>query len=305
MTCYAPIQAYYSASVNPATGKHPMQFKLQGSLSGARQMLPCGRCIGCRLDRARAWAMRIMHESKMHPVSMFLTLTYNNENLPEVGSLVPAHLQGFHKRLHNRLLDSRGYGIRYFGVGEYGDITRRPHYHSIIFGYDFPDKLMYSRNGRDDIIWASGLANEIWSYGDVKIGSLSPDSAMYVAKYCVKKVDGDKRKAGHYLVYDADGVVHERVPEFAHMSRRPGIGARYYEKYGKEVVKHDSVVIGGKEVPSIRYYDLKGELVDLNAMEINKKKRRAARVWSENQVDRKRVREKLKLVTTSKKEHKL
>jgi len=305
VSCYAPIQAYFAGSINPATGKRPLQFSLQGAFSGVRQMLPCGRCTGCRLERSRRWAMRLMHESKMHEQSSFLTLTYGQDTLPEVGSLVPTHLQAFHKRLHNRLLDSRGNGIRYFAVGEYGDISRRPHYHSIVFGYDFPDKVKYSENGNGDLIYSSKLLNEIWGLGDCKIGAVSFKSAAYVARYCIKKVDGEKRKQGHYLVYDADGLVHERVPEFAHMSRRPGIGASYFEKYGNEIKIHDSVIVDGREVPSIRYYDQKIEAQCPADMELIKAKRRANAVWRERQVDRRRTKEILQRIALQQKERKL
>ena len=295
MTCFSPIQAYRSGVVND-TGKRPIQFTLKGSHTGLRQMLPCGRCIGCRLERSRRWAMRIMHEAKMHKETCFLTLTYSDENLPPVGTLVPAHLQGFHKRLHNRLLDSRGVGIRYYGVGEYGDLSRRPHYHSIIFGYQFPDLKKYGENANRDILYSSKLADEIWGLGLVRIGTVSYRSAQYVAKYSMKKVTGAKREEGHYQVYDADGVIHERVPEFAHMSRRPGIGNSYFERYGGEIKKHDNVIVDGKAVPSNRYYDQKIEAVDPTAMELIKKRRRANGVWSERQVDRRSVKEALALI---------
>lgn len=304
MTCDAPIQGYFGP-VNPATGKRPLQFALQGAFSGVRQMVPCGKCLGCRLDRARSWGLRIMHESKMHKQNTFLTLTYDKENLPDVGTLVPTHLQLFHKRLHNRLLDSRGYGIRYYGAGEYGDINKRPHYHSIVFGYDFPDKLIYSTNSKGEHIYRSKLLDEIWGMGGCKIGAVTYASAFYVARYCCKKVDGKQREAGHYQVYDADGVIHERVPEFAHMSRRPGIGSSYFDKYGDEVRRHDSVIVNGHEVPSVRYYDLKIEARNAADLELIKKRRRAKRVWSERQVDRRRVKEQLKIITHKQKERKL
>ncbi|AXH73524.1 MAG: replication initiator protein [Microviridae sp.] len=293
MTCYAPIQAFRAGSVNPATGKRPMQFTLSGSHTGVRQMLPCGRCIGCRLEWARRWAMRLMHEAKMHKENSFVTLTYSNETLPYCGTLVKEHLQGFHKRLHNRLLDSRGYGVRYYGVGEYGDTSRRPHYHSLLFGYQFPDLKKYSQNGNGDVIYSSKLLNEIWGFGDCKIGEVSFKSANYVARYCLKKVDGKKREAGHYVVLDSEGRPFERLPEFAHMSRRPGIATTYFEKYGDEIKKHDNVIVDGRAVPSSRYYDLKIEAVDPSAAELIKKKRRAKSVWSERQVDRRRTKEKL------------
>lgn len=304
MSCDAPMQAYRADKPNPATGKRPMIFKVNGSFSGVRLMLPCGKCAGCRLENSRRWAVRIMHESKMHATNTFLTLTYNKECLPTVGTLVPTHLQAFHKRLHNRLLSSRGEGIRYYGCGEYGDLSKRPHYHSIVFGFDFPDKLIYARGERYNV-YQSKMLDEVWGMGACKIGEVNFETAAYVARYCMKKVDGAKRDKGHYLVYDADGLVHERVPEFAHMSRRPGIGTSYFEKFGHEIKTHDSIIVSGKEVPSIRYYDLKIEKEDASKMELIKRKRRAKAKWLERQIDRRRVKEKLRGQTLKLKERKL
>jgi len=239
----------------------------------------------------------------MHAENTFLTLTYSDENLPPDGTLVKGHLQGFHKRLHNRLLDSRGVGIRYFGVGEYGDISKRPHYHCIIFGFRFPDELIYSQG--EFPIYTSKMANEVWGHGNVKIGAVSFKSAAYVARYCLKKVDGAKRAAGHYLVVGADGVVSERIPEFSHMSRRPGIGATYFERYGKEIIAHDNIVVDGKAVPSIRYYDLKIEAVDPKKFELIKKRRRRKAKFRERLVDRMLVKERLLEAVTKQKERKL
>jgi hypothetical protein len=305
MSCYAPIEGFRSGLVSAKTGKRAMQFTRNGSFTGVANLLPCGNCIGCRLERSRQWAMRLMHENKMHSQSCFLTLTYSNSFLPDYGTLVPRDLQLFHKRLHNRLLDERGVGIRYYSCGEYGDLSKRPHYHSLVFGYDFSDKILYSKNSRDESIFSSKSLNDIWSLGECKIGEVTFDSAAYVARYCVKKVNGAQREAGHYLVYDADGVVHERVPEFAHMSRRPGIGATYFDKFGSEIATHDSVIVGGKEVPSIRYYDLKIEALDPSRIVVLKRNRRRKAVWFERTVDRRRVREVLTLKQYRMKERKL
>lgn len=292
--CDAPIQAYRSGSINPTTGKRPMQFTLHGAFSGVRQMVPCGKCAACRLEHSRRWAVRLMHENKMHQSSEFVTLTYRNEELPHVGTLVPEHLQGFHKRLHNRLLYARGMGIRYYGCGEYGDVNKRPHYHSILFGYAFKDKTLYSKNARGECVYSSKELDEIWSLGDCKIGAVTFESCAYVARYCLKKVDGAKREAGHYAVYDADGLISEREPEFSHMSRRPGIGSSYFAKYGAEIAAHDSIIVGAREVPSIRYYDLKIEASDpVRFKEI--KDQRLARMSVGRSVDRKAERDNVRM----------
>nr|AVQ10267.1 hypothetical protein [Gokushovirinae environmental samples] len=268
--------------------------------------LPCGRCLGCRLEYSRRWAVRLMHENKMHAESCFVTWTYNNDCLPTAGTLVPRDLQGVHKRLHNRLLDKRGYGIRYYGCGEYGDLNKRPHYHSLIFGFRPTDGVLFGKNGRDESIFDSAYLTDVWGdKGAVRFGEVSFDSAAYVARYCTKKVSGKKREDGHYLVYDSDGLVHERVPEFAHMSRRPGIGATYYAKYGAEIRAHDTVIVNAKEVPSTRYYDNLGAGVDPARMKALKFKRRAAVDPAEQLVDRRATKRILRQKMHSLKERKI
>lgn len=311
MSCDYPIKAWWG-SLNPS-GKRGLVFKHQAAwppMAESPLELPCGRCLGCRLETSRRWALRCMHENKMHKESCFLTLTYNNESLPEFGTLVPRHLQLFHKRLHNRLLDQRGYGIRYYACGEYGDLNKRPHYHSLIFGYDFSDKVLYSKNARDEAIYTSETLNSLWHdggapFGDCKIGAVTFESAAYVARYCTKKVGGKKRENGHYEVYNSDGLIAERVPEFAHMSRRPGIGQLYYEKYGSEIRTHDNVIVNGKPVPSLRYYDNLGEKVDPDRMKWLKFRRREQVDPFEQLVDRRRSKEILRHKTHALKERKL
>lgn len=164
---------------------------------------PCQKCFPCRVNRRRIWAHRIDLEAQKHGDSSFVTLTYDDEHIPEGGSLVPKDTQDWLKRLRKVLAPQK---IRYFLAGEYGPETFRPHYHAAIFGVD-PLTL----GGSDG---QSGLVHQTWDRGFTYVGSLTPDSAMYVAGYCTKKMTqgGDKRGAGKF-------------PEFSRMSLRPGIGA--------------------------------------------------------------------------------
>jgi len=252
-----------------------------------------------------------MHEKRMHREASFVTLTYSNDHLPSDGSLVPSHLQSFHKRLHNRLLDARGVGIRYFACGEYGDLNKRPHYHSLLFGHEFHDKKIYSKNKRGECIYTSKTLDKIWGLGECKIGDVTFESACYVARYSLKKVSKYDREQGHYVVYDYDGVVHERVPEFAHMSRRPGIGSTYFDKYGAEIMQHDTVIMGNREVPSIRYYDKKIEAIDPARYKVIKANRQAkanfeeSSPYSDKSTGRKRVKARILALNAKSKERKL
>lgn len=260
MSCYFPLAAYMRKEVNPS-GKRSFQFSPNGSLNRVAYLLPCGKCVGCRLERARVWAVRCVHEARMHRDNCFLTLTYDACSLPANGSLIKRHLQLFMKRLRDYCFREHSVRIRFYACGEYGDLNMRPHYHVLLFGFEFADKKFYCKSGENSI-YTSKVLDEIWGMGACKIGELNFDTACYVARYVMKKVDGKLRDEGHYLVYDADGVVSEREPEFPLMSRRPGIGASYYAKYGQEVRDHDTLVIKGREVPSVRYYDKLFERLD-------------------------------------------
>lgn len=261
MSCVSPIAAW-QLSERSATGKRVISFKPRGLLYKPLA-LPCGKCVNCRLEFARGWAVRCVHESKMHSASMFITMTYNNDFVPANGSLEPREFTLFMKRLYQYFFRKFGVKIRYYGCGEYGDQTLRPHYHVLVFGGRMPDMLRYTQTEAGDVIYTSKALDVIWGKGECKIGECNYKTAAYVARYVLKKVDGAKRDAGHYCTYDGDGVISERHPEFSRMSRRPGIGFPYYAKYGQEIRTHDNIIMDGKPSPSIRYYDLLTERFDL------------------------------------------
>lgn len=246
MPCYAPLRAVL------VSGPQGRRLEFSRSSVGKALSLPCGRCTGCRLERSRQWANRIVHETKMHDQSSFLTLTYDPEHLPKDGSISVDDCQRFLKRLRKKLAPRR---IRFFLCGEYGEKLGRPHYHAIIFGYDFPDKVKLAKA---DGFWLyeSRELNEIWGLGGCRIGDVSFDSAAYVANYATKKVtnkeaytDGDGKrwpsKDEHYQ---------GRRPEFLLMSRRPGIGRTWFETFGGDVFPSDEVVVRGVPSKPPRYY---------------------------------------------------
>lgn len=179
----------------------------------------------------------------MHTENSFLTLTYDNAHLPKDGSLKVEHCQGFMKRLRSRISPTK---IRFFLCGEYGDKLSRPHYHSVIFGYDFPDKKPVG-SWHGGVLYESGLLDEVWGHGGARIGSVSFESASYVANYATKKVMGSEEVVNaHYA---------GRKPEFLLMSRRPGIGASWFSRYGSDVYPRDEVVVRGVPCRPPRYYD--------------------------------------------------
>ena len=194
--------------------------------------VPCGQCIACRLNRASDWAVRIMHEKKMCGDACFVTLTYDQEHVPWVSdnqaTLVKKDVQDFMKRLRKQVEPAK---IRYYLCGEYGEHGHRPHYHCIIFGLSPSD--------------AERFVSRCWLFGMVHIGDVSFDSAAYVARYCTKLLTGPSK-----VWYKERNV----IPEFSLMSRRPGIGASWLEKYGNEVKQFHDVVVKGKRMSPPRYY---------------------------------------------------
>lgn len=179
-------------------------------VAGEGQAYGCGQCLPCRLNRRRIWAHRIMLEASMYEANSFVTLTYSPENLPDGGSLVPAHYQRWLKRLRKRLSPQT---FRYFLVGEYGEGTERPHYHAALFGYpscgQSPDC-----SARKNKCPVCSLIRDTWGYGHVQVGTLTDASSQYIAGYVTKKLTDPK-----------DPRLKGRHPEFARMSLRPGLGA--------------------------------------------------------------------------------
>lgn len=261
MPCYGPLTAYYGKKVNPS-GKRPLVFDPRAAHDGLPIKLPCGRCIGCRLEKSRQWAVRCMHEAKMHNHSAFVTLTYRDDKIPPGGTLVKRDLQLFMKRLRK----SYDRQIRFYACGEYGDTTQRPHYHLLLFNVLFDDRKRMATGKTGDPLYTSERLSRLWPDGHHWIGEVTFDSCAYVARYILKKVTGDAA-AAHYEVVDQYGELHQRIPEFTVMSRRDGIGKGWFDQYHSEVYAYDSVITNGAEAKPPRFYDTKFELLDSYRMD--------------------------------------
>lgn len=231
MPCYKPLLAYHAPG--------GITFNRKNSF-GTPIELPCGRCIGCRLDHTKAWAIRCWHESQMHEDNCFITLTYDDYHVPQNDSLKKSDFQKFIRALRKQT----GKKIRYYMCGEYGDTTSRPHYHAILFGFDFPDKTLWNiRN--ETKVFRSSLLEKIWDLGHSEIGNCTYQSAAYVARYIMKKISGEAA-AEHYG---------KRIPEYTGMSLRPGIGYNWYKKYKNDVFPCDFLVTpDGRQMPVPKYY---------------------------------------------------
>lgn len=250
MACNKPLTAFITTTAKTkANGKRTISFSPSGDTRPTA--IPCGQCMGCRIDKARSWSIRLQHESQFHDRSCFLTLTYAPENIPEGGTLEPKELQDFLKRLRKHCWPKR---IRFYAVGEYGGVTDRPHYHAIIFGYDFPDrKLHSSSNGVE--LYNSRSLSKLWTLGYATTQDAHPAAIRYVAGYVVKKIHGTKNKPRE-AVDTQTGEIIIREPEFARMSRKPGIGLQWIQRYYKDVYPKGYVTDGtGKKVPAPEYYN--------------------------------------------------
>lgn len=258
MVCYKPIKAYYGRDIT-STGRRSIVFKSSEALrEGSFIELPCGKCIGCRQERARQWSIRCMHEASLHEENSFITLTYNDEHLPENGSLNVRDFQLFMKRLRKKYANKK---IRFFHCGEYGDKFSRPHHHAIIFGVQFPDIRTYIKNGIEIInplitlqeLWKDEKGKEI---GHVYSGECTKESCAYVAGYINKKVNG-KQSREHYAEIDrcTGEILYERHPEYITMSRRPGIGHEWYKKFKGDIFPSDEMIIDGCRMRVPAYYE--------------------------------------------------
>lgn len=245
------------------------------------QEIPCGHCISCRLEYSRQWANRMLMELEYHEKACFITLTYDDDHLPDRGrdflldeytgevyrssSLVKSDLQSFIKKLRNKHRFEKDFYVRYYAVGEYGSKSFRPHYHMILYGYDFPDKVIFKKSPLGNSYFVSDELSYLWPYGLHIVTDVSWDTMAYCARYVTKKLTGTAAQ-----VYEFENV----IPEFSLMSRRPGIGRQYYDDHKKEIFDDQEICLStpkGKRVfRPPRYYD---QLFDIDYPEENAKKK--------------------------------
>ena len=256
MPCFTPLKGWKAKTAN-SDGKRPVVFDRALAYVDRPVTVPCGQCIGCRLERSRQWAMRCLHEAQMHEDNSFITLTYDDEHLPENRSLDIRHFQLFMKRLRKKI----GVKIRFYHCGEYGENFGRPHYHACLFGYDFPDKTLWKKSNEMPL-YRSELLEGLWTFGYSSIGRVTFESAAYVARYIMKKITGDRADTHYEWICPETGEIFERKPEYTTMSRRPGIGRQWLDAYHEDVYPEDFVVIKGKKMRPPKYYDAQFEIVE-------------------------------------------
>ncbi len=262
MACYSPLKGFKD---NETGG---ILFKRNAQTTETMEVA-CGQCFGCRLDRTRMWAMRIIHESELHKDdagSCFITLTYRSEaestieqlnkkhHVPKDYSLNKSHFQKFIKRLRKKFPQK----IRYFQCGEYGDETKRPHYHAVLFNCNFEDQRLWTEK-EGLLTYTSQILEDLWQYGYCTVSELNWETASYTSGYILKKVNGQMADE-EYLRSDENGEAYWVLPPYLTMSlgrKRPGgIGAQFYERYKSDFFPSDTCPVPGKGIyQSIpRYY---------------------------------------------------
>lgn len=282
MGCKKPMVAYRLKNYkNPKTGKNIIIWSVNEATPETETIeLPCGKCIGCMLERSRQTAIRCMLEKIDHDESYFLTLTYDEDHIRrnpcydsetgeyyEVDTLYKKDYQDFMKRLREHQKRKYNKELRFYAVGEYGDTTGRAHYHALIYGLHIEDLELYKVNNGNPL-YISEEIEKIWKNGQIQIGEVTFESAAYVGRYMMKKQKGDTKG-----VYEDMGI----EPEFSLCSLKPGIGAKYFEQYKNKIYRYDSVTIptakGPITIKPPKYFDKLLDKEKPNLLEELKKKR--------------------------------
>lgn len=276
MPCNRPLAAWHTRIPN-ASGKYGVTFTFAEADTSRPIAVPCRRCLGCRIERSAEWASRLMHEAQSWDHNYFLTLTYNDQALPRLTSvgtsagrptLRPLDMVQFLDRLRAKLRSIHGDDndkprFRYYQCGEYGETTERPHHHAIMFNLNLPDLVLL--RAQPHALYESRIVENAWRHGHISLGSVTFESAQYVAGYVTKKVTGPMA-ASHY-----DG----RTPEYATMSRRPGIGAKFLEQHHASLYALGRVPLANTDATRAMpvYYDRKLEQLDSDAYATAKSER--------------------------------
>lgn len=247
--CTREITAYH----NPDGGR-PI-FGWEGIKRGLQELkLPCGKCPECCRDYYTSWATRGSRELAQWESTLFITLTYDEENLPQDRSLHKKHVQDFIKRVKEKFNSTKENPIRQIYCGEYGEKSLRPHYHVILFNLDFLDKKRHYKTDQGHQVFTSETLNDLWKKGNAEFGYATPGSIAYLFKYILKKKT--RKEKIKPLTLELPEGVYDVEHEFIEASRNPGIGAWMR---GHESIKKGYLTVNGTKMKIPKYYleDLK------------------------------------------------
>lgn len=246
MACTCPIDAWRPP--DGAADRRLVFAPYKGS-HGRHVRIDCGQCMDCLLRRAQDWAVRCVHEAQLHEQCWFVTFTYNDAHLPDDYSVGVRPLQLLHKAMRQKLGP-----FRFFGCGENGEKYGRPHFHVIYFGLALDDLRLVDRAPGGDLLYESPTLTALWGKGRVVIGYVTLKSAGYVARYSTKKMSEGPTGERHVYLHPLTGELVKVAPPFVVMSRRPGIGQGWLDKYGGDAFPSDFVIVEGRRLPVPGYY---------------------------------------------------
>ncbi len=309
MTCFYPLQGWRSRTVS-SSGKRPITFDIKKGYSDMPQTVECGRCIGCRLDLSRQWAIRCMHEAYYNEDNCYITLTYSPKHLPPGATLLLEDWRYFIKKLRRAYPDII---IRYYHSGEYGVATKengqiaRPHYHALLFNIAFRDKILFKEiNGIP--LYTSDKLSRIWGKGHASVGEITMQSAAYVARYIMKKQypsrhdeQANKKYKENYERVNRDtGEIKKVKPEYSTMSRN--IGIEWFREFNKDVYNKDFLTYKGEKFKPPKYYDrLYSDLHPERMEKIKTQRLKSMKKQEKNHtLDRLRTRERVKILQSQK-----
>lgn len=248
-----------------------LYFNKVANIKKKYYVIPCGKCIACMYKYSQNWALRLSHEAQLHKESCFITLTYNENNLPKNATLDPVHLKRFIDRLSKYIKrkENKDICIRYFSCGEYGDKEYRPNYHIAVFGW-VPKDLRYFKNTiKQTALYLSSIVEKIWGNGFISVGlDMSSKALIYLTKYMTKLQKWNKKN---------------KAP-FVRMSNRPGIGAGWlaeyridgrkivYTKFKRDVYTTDLIYDNGFTKKPPKYYDRIAEKLGVDVKAIKQKR---------------------------------
>ncbi len=291
MPCNAPMPGWFTKE-RTANGKRAVSFNFRESYCDLPIEIRCGKCLGCKLDKSKEWALRCQHEALENDENTFVTLTYNEKNLPFTTSgrhpalptLYPIHFTNFVKRLRRT-----GRKIRYFQCGEYGELLR-PHHHALLFNCYFKDQKLLKEQPTGNLYTSQEL-EKLWPHGYSSLGQVTYESAGYVARYTLKKLDKQEQKKD------------TRYPTYLTMSRNPGIGSKHFDKYYEQIYNFDEVITrAGNKVKPPRYYDNKYEKINPKHLkeiksnrikEVNQDEKRGTRYYVKEYLLKRKIQDQL------------
>lgn len=228
----------------------------------------CGRCHACRVNYTSMWTLRLLYELSNWSAASFVTLTYDDEHLPNNGSLNPKDLTDFWKRLRKNLVNEYhdGRKIKYYACGEYGDRTKRPHYHAIIFGLD-----NYSDLDRQILIDSWSKCDPLRFDKNLKKSGMLPvcrEDIAYVCGYVQKKLSGEL----------AEKEYGDKVRPFSRVSN--GMGLDFAYEHQERLCNNGFTYLNSKKIALPRYFRDK---LGVSQKELIKSKKTLAQYERENQ----------------------